>query len=63
MKTCVVHPKNKRLKQIFKKHGDVWRVLEEWESVPCLNGEPGVLIETNGGAHLRWVKPEDIRII
>ena len=37
VRTCKMLPKNKRLKQIFKEHGNVWVIVQEEESVACLN--------------------------
>ena len=61
--TCKLLPKNKRLKQIFKEHGNEWVIVQEAESVVCLDHGPGLLVETRNGEHFRWVREEDIERI
>lgn len=38
--------------------GDIWQVVKCWESVPCLNNRPGILLEAPGG-YLRWMSLRD----
>lgn len=52
---------SKRLKELVRLHGDVWRVRRLEMSVQCFNGDPGVFIEALDGAHSRWVRPDEVK--
>lgn len=49
-------PATKRLKQVRKVHGELWRVLHE-APVLCFDGAQGLFIESLDGTHTRWVLP------
>jgi hypothetical protein len=61
MTTVTLLPANKRLKQLVKEHGARWRVLQEWPSLACFSGRPGLLIVSESGAHSRWVELDQVR--
>ena len=57
MKTIILHPSNKRLKQLIKEFGNEWVVINEEESVQCLDNQAGILVAPpNNDRVLRWIK-------
>ena len=53
-------PINKRYKELRKRHGKEWEVVEHRDRVLCFNNR-GVRIKSQDGLHERWVKAEEIR--
>lgn len=52
-------PVTQREQQIIRQHGaDGWYVLAQFDTVLCLNGGPGVLVQKEG--HTRWVKAAQV---
>lgn len=60
MNQVTLQPRTKRLKQLIKAHGAIWRVLED-RNVACFNEQRGLFIEAGG--HTRWVHPTDVLTI
>jgi hypothetical protein len=59
----IVGKPDKRLKQLVKEFGDVWRFIKYSPSCSCLARNPGYYVETICGTHKRWVEQEYIEEI
>jgi hypothetical protein len=62
---CALEPahnshKRKRLKQLIREHGCMWKVVSGPEPMPCFNGDLGVHVESIDGTHRRNVHFGDI---
>lgn len=53
-------PTTKRLKELRKAHGELWRVRQE-RPVACFDDAIGLYIESLDGTHSRWVLPAQTR--
>ncbi len=58
----IVKPGNKRLKQLIKEFGEIWKSEIYHPYVPCFNG-PGYYVESLDGEHRRWVEEEHVVLI
>lgn len=54
----ILKPECARVRQLIKKHGEIWDVLEI-AHVQCF-GEFGVLAGSLDGKHSRWVKLDNL---
>lgn len=63
LKTVLLLPKTKRLKQLIKEHGSKWFVIKRKNKVQCFDNQKGLFIESFDGKHSRWVKPEQVEVI
>jgi len=46
---------DKRLKQLLKEHGNIWRFIRYSPNISCLD-VPGYYAESLDGSHERWIE-------
>ena len=62
--SCELLPSNKRLKQLIKQYGKMWKVLRLDVPVQCFKDcKTGYLIESLDKQHSRWVMKENIKLL
>lgn len=59
MKTLILLPNSKRLKQVVQEFGDVFYIVDGPKPIPCFDNKEGFFIISLCGAHARNVRIED----
>lgn len=58
MTMLLLIPKTKKGKQVSKRDGSRWAVVDSWARVPAFDNRPGVLIESMKNQARRWIEPD-----
>lgn len=54
---------DKRLKQLIKQHGNIWRFKRYSPGCQCFDGNPGYYAESLDKSHIRWIESEYVEEI
>ena len=58
-----ITPGDKRLKQLVKEHGYIWRFKKFNPGCQCFNGNPGYYAQSIDESHIRWIEKEFVEEI
>ena len=54
---------DKRLKQLIKQHGEIWRFKRYSPGCQCFGGNPGYYAQSIDETHVRWIEQEFVEEI
>lgn len=55
MNNVRIKPDTNRLRQLVRDHGEWWLVVARSKSMPCFDGQAGMMVMTADGSHSRNV--------